>query len=284
MTNLRWVVQKDLWNEKGYHALLDVLSDRGIPHDIVKVIPFSHEFTPDLAPEGPVVVMGWEGFGIRARKLGWRPGAYLSTDLDQRMWLGRWGDLCLNADSTIGRLGDAPEDSGEIFLRPVLDDKSFSGRLDTPESLAQWKADLTKVVDGMLPGESMPTVTVDTIVSWSSPKRILSEYRFFIVDGTVVTGSRYQQGGRSANRLVEEPSRDAAGFGAEAWRFAQGASDLWRPHDNFALDVAETDLGLKVIECGCLNAAGWYDSDVARIVDAVQAYESVGASGRRASS
>jgi hypothetical protein len=273
MKNLRWVVQKDLWNEKGYHALLDTLNERGIPHDIVKVIPFSHHFTPELHPDSPVVVMGWEGFGIRARELGWRPGAYLSSNLDQRIWLEAWGHLCLNADSEIGRLGDAPEDRGEVFLRPVLDDKSFAGRLDTPESLAQWKADLTRVVAGMLPDESEPTVTVETIVSWSSPKRILAEYRFFLVGRTVVTGSRYQMAGRSANRLVVDPDALPDGVGAAAWTCAQAAADLWSPLDNFVLDVAETDEGLRIIECGCLNAAGWYDSDVARIVDAVEQYE-----------
>ena len=277
MTVLRWVVQKDLWNEKGYQQLLDALDERRIPYDVVRVRPFIHDFQPVIEPTGPVVVMGWEGFGIRARSLGWRPGAYLSTNLDQRIWMREWGDRCLNADSVVCRLGDVPEDHEEIFIRPVLDDKSFSGRLDTPASLAKWKAELAAVVASIEAGESMPTVTLDTVVAWASPKTILNEWRFFIVGGVVVTGSRYQSGGRSSQERMTLPDRTSSEWASsiepDVWGFAQDAAEWWRPHPNFVLDVAETPDGLRIIECGCLNAAGWYDSDVSLIVDAVQEYE-----------
>lgn len=277
MSTLKWVVQKDLWNETGYHDLLAALESRGIPYDVVTVRPFIHDFRPEIRPEGPVVVMGWEGFGIRARSLGWRPGAYLSTNLDQRIWMKEWGDHCLNADAVVCRLGDVPEDRGDVFIRPVLDDKSFAGRVDTPASLAGWKSELTAVVAGMEPDESLPTVTLDTIVAWASPKRIDAEWRFFVVGGVVVTGSRYQSCGRSSKKRMVRPDPQFPEYGRttehDPWTFAQDRADWWQPLPNFVIDIAETPDGLKVIECGCLNAAGWYDSDVAAIVDAVQAYE-----------
>lgn len=277
MKRLRWVVQKDLWNEKGYRQLLDALEGRGIPHDVVTVRPFIHDFRPEIRPEGPTIVMGWEGFGIRARALGWRPGAYLSTNLDQRIWMTEWGSRCLNSDSVIGRLADVPTDRGQIFIRPVLDDKSFAGRLDTPETLASWKEDLAAVVAGMEEGESLPTVTLDTTVAWASPKTILAEWRFFVVGGVVVTGSRYQRNGRSSHARMTRPDIESPQWSStlepDPWTFAQEAAEWWSPLPNFVIDVADTPDGLRIIECGCLNAAGWYDSDVAALVDAIEAYE-----------
>jgi len=277
MKRLRWVVQKDLWNEKGYRQLLDALEARGIPHDVVTVRPFIHDFRPEIRPEGPTIVMGWEGFGIRARTLGWRPGAYLSTNLDQRIWMTEWGSRCLNSDSVIGRLADVPTDRGQIFIRPVLDDKSFAGRLDTPETLASWKEDLAAVVAGMEEGESLPTVTLDTTVAWASPKTILAEWRFFVVGGVVVTGSRYQRNGRSSHARMTRPDIESPQWSStlepDPWTFAQEAAEWWSPLPNFVIDVADTPDGLRIIECGCLNAAGWYDSDVAALVDAIEAYE-----------
>ena len=277
MKHLHWVIQQDLWNETGYRQILDALAARNIPHDIVKVKPFIHTFVPEISPTGPTIVMGWEGFGVRAKSLGWSPGAYLSENLDQRIWLRTWGDHCLNADSSLGRLGDVPVDGGELFIRPVLDDKSFAGRLDSPKSLIKWKEDLAKLVKSMHPGEEIPTVTLDTIVSWASPKLITEEWRLFVVGGKVITGSRYQLHGRSTKGRMFDPatydSRDGQALASSPWAFAQRCVDEWRPTDNFVIDIAQTPNGLKIVECGCLNAAGWYDSDVSAIVDAIEDYE-----------
>lgn len=275
---LRWIVQEDLWNEAGYARLIRALEERDIPHLVVRVRPFIHDTVPPVPPGGSTIVMGWGGFAEKAVKSGWTPGAYVSERLDQRHWQRAYGEHCLNHDSEIGILANVPEDR-TLFLRPVLDDKSFAGFVATPEAITSWKEGIRSALAGKREDEQDPTVLPTTIVAWAAPKTILAEHRFFVVGRTVVTGSRYQLAGRSSKRL-NNPDREPS-VGDPQWlspdsevrAFAQRMVDLWSPIDNFVIDVAQTDDGLRVIELGSLNSAGWYESDVAALVDAVETYE-----------
>jgi hypothetical protein len=46
----------------------------------------------------------------------------------------------------------------------------------------------------------------------------------------------------------------------------------WAPLDCFVLDVADTPLGLKVIEVNCINASGYYEADMNKLVMALEEY------------
>jgi hypothetical protein len=41
-----WVVQNDLYEERGYHALMDTLKERRIPHTLVRIVPIVHRLLP----------------------------------------------------------------------------------------------------------------------------------------------------------------------------------------------------------------------------------------------
>ena len=53
---MHWVVQNNLFNERGFHTLMQVLEHGGIPHTLVKVIPFDGGVEPSVDVSGPVVV------------------------------------------------------------------------------------------------------------------------------------------------------------------------------------------------------------------------------------
>lgn len=272
-----WVVQEDLYVERGYGALLETLRERALPHAVVKIAPIVHRLLPadfdtnafmgDIseAPEAEVderdgvMVLGSVTLGEVAIAKGWRPGTFLNENFDWRIWGRQYGEDALNGGGTLSRF-DEVSFRGEAFLRPALDDKSFNGRVMNWGAFRRWR-------DGELAGrDDLAPVQPDTLVVVAPKRAILAEHRLFVVDGDIVTTSRYHLGGRLS-----------AGRGAPvgALDFARQMVRRWCPARAFVLDVATVEDAdgrdrYKVMEPGCINSAGYYDADITRIVDAIE--------------
>lgn len=95
----------------------------------------------------------------------------------------------------------------------------------------------------------------------ASLKEIYAEYRFFIVDKKIVTGSLYKRG----NIIIHDTNIDN-----KIIEFTQKMVDLWQPARAFVLDIADTPDGLKVIEINNFNSAGYYACDISCIVQAIE--------------
>ena len=104
-------------------------------------------------------------------------------------------------------------------------------------------------------------LNLETFVAISEPRTIYREYRFFVVYGKVVTGSLYKLGGRAQQGLCLDQ---------EIIDFAQARVDQWSPADCFVIDIGLTEEGLKVIEMGCMNGAGFYASDISKLLQAIE--------------
>ena len=90
---------------------------------------------------------------------------------------------------------------------------------------------------------------------------IQKEFRFFVVGGKIITGSQYTLHGRYyTNPLIDEPARE----------FAQEMVNLYQLADSFVIDIAQTINGYKIVECGCINCAGFYDSDLQKLLMAIE--------------
>jgi hypothetical protein len=138
-----------------------------------------------------------------------------------------------------------PEEWDSVFARPLEDDKLITGGLFKKEDLLMALA--TKITDAHK----------DKFLIISEKKTILAEYRFFVIDGKVVTGSLYKIRGQ----LITSDSIDK-----EALVFAQKMVELWSPSQAFVIDIALTDKGPKIIEVNNISSAGLYKSDVNKIV------------------
>lgn len=91
---------------------------------------------------------------------------------------------------------------------------------------------------------------------------IHKEWRNYIVDGKVVSSSRY----RKDFRL----SKDSLDIPKEMITFVEERCKEYMPHETFAMDIASTHDGTYyIIECGCLNSVGFYSSDIKKIVKSV---------------
>jgi hypothetical protein len=90
------------------------------------------------------------------------------------------------------------------------------------------------------------------------------EWRFFVVAGKVVAGSRYRQWGLMDHRRIDAAS--------EPWQFAQKMVDQWQPAEAFVIDLAKEhyDPSFKVIEINCINSAGFYNCDMTTVIKAIE--------------
>jgi hypothetical protein len=254
-TIMFWVLQKNLFNEQAFQSLQDQLVVQQTPHAVVHLRPFIHEIEPDIEIQGPVFVCGSTGMRRVARRKKWTPG-YFDDNLDYRLLMKHYDQRLLNHDAAIVRMRDACMRGPIAFVRPVSDDKQFAGQLMTHAEFAEWQQRLIA-----LDGESTySTLSGDDLIVMASPKTLYSEYRFYVVDRQVVTGSLYKRGDRvHYDAQVDERVRD----------FAQACADTWCPNRAFCLDVAETPDGLKVLEINAINSSGFYACDMGKFVHAI---------------
>lgn len=253
--NMFWIIQENLCNEIGFDRLLAALNKRSLPFEIVKVVPFSHELVPEPSiPEGPVIVSGSTALSKVAMERGWNPGAFLNDNFDFSVWKEKYKGLLLNEEAVVEEFGKLnPKEP--VFIRPCSGHKTFAGFILEPERLQSWQDQILGISDGFA------TLTPETLVLVATPKDIFKEFRFFIVDGKVMTGSLYKVGSRSCF------SND---YDKDAWGFAEVAAEIWQPDRAFVLDIALTANGPKVIEINCLTSAGFYEADVDRLVEALE--------------
>lgn len=265
---MHWIVQDNLHSEHGHIALMETLRRFEIPHDVIKVLPFSSHLPPadrmipSINPTGAVMVCGSTSLGKLAKDMGWTPGSFHNENHDYRVWKQHYGNHLLNADAVVSKFGEVEYHWDRFFLRPVEDTKSFSGDVYDWPTFETWQR---QVIDLR---ETYTTLDYDTPVMMSPLKTIYRESRFFVVDGVVVTGSTYKVGTRVFATEEVPPS---------SWAYAQRMVDLWCPARAFVIDIAltddEDDGWNKIVEINNINSSGFYAVDIQKFVMAIEAME-----------
>jgi hypothetical protein len=250
-----WVVQENIFNERGYAELLEALERLEIPHQVVKVRPFIHTLEPDvMPPDGPVMVMGAYTMWKIAQARGWKPGSFTNDNFDFRVQLKHWGARLLNHDSWVGRFADVPPQRMPFFIRPIHDSKSFPGMVTDWPDFAKWRQAVMEL-------DSYATLTGEDLVQVATTKPIVRETRFWVVDGIIVTGSTYKVGSRVYSNSDVDPC---------ALQYAEACVNAWKPARAFCLDIFETENNhLWIGEINTINAAGFYAANVQKLVAAI---------------
>lgn len=194
-----------------------------------------------------------------AVRRGYFPGAFISNNSAIDNLIKHYGNNMLNHDSVVIRFGD--DDSNvpewdEFFIKPNEDTKAFTAEVLSRDAFLEFKHKIQAI------GDEFSTVTVDTRVVIAKPKGIDSEFRFFVVDGKVVTYSRYKMGSTVFYQSwVDEYIVE----------FAQRMVDTYQPDRAFVIDIAIVDDDeLKVVEVNSINSSGLYDIDVQKLVFAIE--------------
>lgn len=254
---MHWIIQENLYKEEAFTDLIQALDNYKCNYQVVKVIPFSHDLLPEPKVTGKVVVMGATTMIGIAGDRNWQPGAFYNSNFDYTVWIKHLGTELLNFEAEVCEFQNINPKYNPFFIRPSEDRKVFSGQV-----IDQANFDLWLKSTELAATSGYTTLTPQTKVVVSPLKAIHAEWRFFVVDGKIITGSLYKRGDyvRPLPLLYRE----------DAELYAEKMVEKWQPDRAFVVDVALTDEGYKVIEYNCLNSSGFYKSNVGKIVNAIE--------------
>jgi hypothetical protein len=276
---MHWILQENLFKETEWETLVATLERFDIPYSVHKVIPFIGELVPapnilatlSKNPNGKVICFGSYSMRHSAQKFGWTPGVYDLEPFDFRKQRAKWGDLMLNDDSQVFSFKNVLWLDGEPrFIRPIHDSKVFAGAVFEWEEFREWQK---KICDlGVDYGTSL---TRDTLVQVCQPKKIYAEYRFWIVDGQIVTYSLYKRGDRVI--YSSDVDKHVLRFADQCVRHGDITLSMRtsapQPHRAWVLDVCETPDGMRIVETNTINSAGFYAGNVQDLILALEEME-----------
>lgn len=257
-----YIVQKDVFKEVNYNNVIKALDRLQLEYEIVDVIPYVEDFKfktdrKDVFPFGSLKM------ARLSAKYGWYPGSQMNDNHDYLVYKDYYKNNLLNFDSQIIKFGDKDFFSEEpFFARPTKDTKVFTGKtFDMGTWRYSVKVGLHNANEARKQGFNA-LLTEDTLVQISSIKRIQKEFRFWIVKGEVITGSQYKLGRRVVlSDVIDESVYD----------YVRQMIKLFQLNDAFVMDIAMIeDGGYKIIECGCINCAGFYAADMQKVLMALE--------------
>lgn len=268
---MHWILQENLFKESEWEKLVGTLERFGIPYSVHKVIPFIGELVPPAEPkQAKVICFGSYSMRHSAQQFNWSPGVYDLEPFDFTKQLAKWGTDMLNYDSQVCAFKDAVfEDLA--FIRPIHDSKVFAGRVFDWAEFMDWQRKVCVLEEDY--GNSL---TKDTLVQVCQPKTIYAEWRFWVVDGQIVTYSQYKRGDRV---IYSDQVDDYVIRYAHAMVRHGDITLAMRPsresqiHRAYVIDVCETENGMKIVEVNTINAAGFYAGDVTKLVMALEDME-----------
>lgn len=253
----QWLIQTNAVNIDQAIAVTNALISKG--RKVIEVhvdsINQAIHFPNNDAPEGTDVIPYGSTLLVKlARKQPWK-GVFYNDNFQTAVWSANRSDM-LNAEQTILPASQVGEylkefnDDVSLFIRPAVEHKAFSGGCWPVFDLK------TSIPTGRFGRYEFDK---ETLVAISPVVDILSETRWFVVDGVVVSGGTYRL--RNESVMIRETNSAAI---AEA----QNLADVWLPMPTCVMDLATTPEGVKVVEFNCFNSSGFYNHDMEAVVEA----------------
>jgi hypothetical protein len=138
-----------------------------------------------------------------------------------------------------------------LFIRPDSGAKVFTGLCITPENAGFELQSLMKLTQ----------VTDETLILVAPAAEISAEYRFYIVEGKVITGSRYMVEGKPDQSPETDPQCRAV---------AELVAQLpWQIDLAYTCDVGLFDGIAKIVELNAFSTSGLYRCDSVALFTAV---------------
>jgi hypothetical protein len=251
-----YVIQENLFKERHYQLLIDLMERYGFEHEIVKLIPFVHDIQFKTQRKD-VFCFGSVSMSKVAKRYGWNPGSLMNENHDFDVYSKQYGlENMLNGDGVVINFSDPlPFDNDEFFARPTEDSKLFTGQVFSRKAWEEYTQTASE-------RESVNVATDDTKILLAPVKYIQQEVRCWVVGGKVVTASRYKLG----NRVVYE-NYDNESFFID---YAQKMVDIYQPAEAFVLDICLLKDELKIVEVNNINSAGFYDCNMMKLITALE--------------
>jgi len=241
------------FERENFQKIKEFLDENNIDNELYKILPFSHEIQPLLPKDKLIIPFGCIEFVQEIRNM-----KDLNSEIffDENIFtnencLKQWGAHCLNSDAQIMSVEDAMKnlEDKQYFMRPVEDLKSFTGNLFEPGHLPSLLERYSGYENNQFNSKSRIIV--------SEPKKIIREWRNFIVDGQVISSSLYKENKKHKEEL---------GAPTPAIQLCYNALSLYNPAKAFVLDVCELDDGFfYIVEFGCIHNCGFYKAGVEKV-------------------
>ena len=194
----------------------------------------------------------------------WIPGGWCNFDrLSCSKYYAYFGPFLVNRHYAMLPIAEAIREAdhlfsslgrdGKLFIRPDSVDKSFSGKLVDVDSFHSF----------LTPNATDPTL----LVLVSEPQRLKREWRLFVAQSTVVTGSQYRLNGET--NVASSIPREVIDFGNEVLSAVN-----WRPDPLFVMDVCESERGMRVVELNSFSCSGQCAIDLDKYVEVASEFAS----------
>lgn len=267
MNNVHWIVDRHILDHsENKHKIIEAL-DRHGKYIIRDVERFRVIDLPEEYREGPVVVYGSQQFSAAVvRDHGVAPASYYiperfyvshyTAHFDDHSWFLNGDYVCMPYLLLKQRLEQIYDMFGSttLFLRPDTGKKVFTGLTIDLHSAPQEFSAL----------EQLTSITNRTMVCVARAKKVLSEYRYVIVEGNIVAHTQYMQNGMPHASTYDNAS-------------CRQLATMVAKH-NYQLDVAYVcDVALVddeeddayIVEFNSVGTSGWYYADPEKIITAL---------------
>jgi hypothetical protein len=257
---MKFVIQHNLINAQSLEKIGKATEH--LPVVWVGAIPFSEEIASNEKLEGlEYIPYGSNLLARVAAKRGWKGLHHDLTKMNYRNFVENRVDMLnttvMSAEKAVELLSQDANPYSKYFIRPSLDDKQFSGTVMEPKEIIEW----FKSMMGSGPGSYYMSPETDIVINL--PKKIQAEWRWFIVDGKIISGSMY----RAHDQMQLKQETDI-----EVIKEAQALADVWLPCDCVVMDTALVDNKVYVLEFNNINSSGFYKHDIKAVFNALYEY------------
>lgn len=274
-----WLIEKDLYEEEREARIKKALVDNGVQFKMVSfygdggmssIERILKEASDTIVfPYGCIQFIKWIANANKTVKadlalfVDWKKFSYLYYSaywgkylLNQRCVATSYAELIRQKDFFFSIMG--AQDA--IFVRPVGNDKTFTGRLLYKES---FDTEILRLGHNFIVGFDPH---LEVVVA--EPVNVVKEWRFAIINGEVISSTLYNINGMTPENQPECDNERVMALAAEV------AKDPWQPEDCYVLDICETKGGdIKVLEMGGINCASWYGMDYQKIVAGIEKWK-----------
>lgn len=243
----------------------------GFNYDVVRVFPFVDKIAnikdippvwydvdeiPEYEfPKETCFIFGAVKLAMICRSKNIFVGSLLNDNHDYEVYSKHYKDNLLNYDSKIYDVNyDFNWDNEKYFIRPTKDSKLFTGGVFMK---SKWSNTLEYIKHNDMVGEGVINIQVSTV------KKLYKEVRCWVVNKKIVTSSQYSLNGKFVLDTFVDP---------DGLEFAQQMVDLYQLNDCFVIDICLTENGWKIVECGCINACGFYLSDLNKLINTLEEF------------
>lgn len=241
---MHYLVQKEMFKHDDYIRFVNFLEKHNIPHTLIDYKDIENVNVPHNT-----FCYGSVTMAKRSKELNLYPGSFFGINLDFDIIKEHYGKNLLNYNSKIVKHNDVQEFKGNKFLRPVKDSKAFNGGVYS-------------YYDYLIQTERINARYDEPIdIQINDVHEIYKEARVWVVKGKVIDSAYYKLSPYLPYSETVDPM---------LLEFAQEMVDIFCPSDAFVIDVCNTPNGPKIVECNCINCAGFYSIDFYKLISALE--------------